>query len=89
LEKVGVELDNRGRIKVDDHFKTTVDNIFAIGDVIQGPMLAHKVCLMTSGTYPDTSIFTHPTYIQGAGCWYRLRRMESPVWRIWPARQAT
>ena len=42
LEGVGVQLDERGRIKVDDHFKTTVPSIYAIGDVIPGPMLAHK-----------------------------------------------
>jgi dihydrolipoamide dehydrogenase len=42
LEKVGVELDERGRVKVDEHFKTSVDGIYAIGDVIPGPMLAHK-----------------------------------------------
>ena len=40
--KVGVELDDRKRIKVDKHFKTNIDNIYAIGDVIAGPMLAHK-----------------------------------------------
>jgi dihydrolipoamide dehydrogenase len=42
LESVGVRLDNRGRIDVDDHYKTSVDGIYAIGDVIRGPMLAHK-----------------------------------------------
>src|SRR5438270_9676816 len=41
-EKVGVELDEKKRIKVDKHFKTKVDGIYAIGDVIAGPMLAHK-----------------------------------------------
>lgn len=48
LEAIGVELDNRGRIKVDDKFKTTASgNVYAIGDVIDGPMLAHKVrCLL-------------------------------------------
>ena len=39
---VGVELDERGRVKTDGHFKTNVDGIYAIGDVIAGPMLAHK-----------------------------------------------
>mmetsp|Transcript_23095 Transcript_23095/g.37997 ORF Transcript_23095/g.37997 Transcript_23095/m.37997 type:complete len:500 (+) Transcript_23095:119-1618(+) len=38
----GVEFDERGRIKVDKHFRTSVPSIFAIGDVIAGPMLAHK-----------------------------------------------
>ena len=42
LEKAGVETDERGRIKTDSHFKTSVDGIYAIGDVIAGPMLAHK-----------------------------------------------
>jgi len=42
LEAVGVPLDERGRIKVDDHFKTAIPSIYAIGDVIPGPMLAHK-----------------------------------------------
>lgn len=42
LQEVGVELDERHRIKTDAHFKTNVDGIYAIGDVIAGPMLAHK-----------------------------------------------
>ncbi len=42
LENVGVELDDRGRIKTDEYFETSVEGIFAIGDVIVGPMLAHK-----------------------------------------------
>src|SRR5437870_3952851 len=41
-EKVGVEFDEKKRIKVDEHFKTNVDGIYAIGDVIAGQMLAHK-----------------------------------------------
>ena len=42
LDKVGVEMDDRGRIEVDETFETSVEGIFAIGDVIAGPMLAHK-----------------------------------------------
>lgn len=42
LEKAGVKLDNRGRIEVNGHFETNVKGIYAIGDVIAGPMLAHK-----------------------------------------------
>ncbi len=42
LENVGIEKDDRGRVKVDGHLQTNVEGIFAIGDVIQGPMLAHK-----------------------------------------------
>jgi len=42
LEKIGIELDDKKRIKTDSSFKTNLDNIYAIGDVITGPMLAHK-----------------------------------------------
>ena len=42
LESVGVKLDEKGRINVDDKFATSAPGIFAIGDVIRGPMLAHK-----------------------------------------------
>ena len=42
LESVGVELDQRKRIKTNENFQTNSDNIYAIGDVIVGPMLAHK-----------------------------------------------
>jgi dihydrolipoamide dehydrogenase len=42
LEEAGVELDERRRVKVDAHWRTNVDGIWAIGDVIAGPMLAHK-----------------------------------------------
>ena len=42
LDTVGVKHDNRGRINVDAHFRTNVAGIYAIGDVIAGPMLAHK-----------------------------------------------
>jgi dihydrolipoamide dehydrogenase len=42
LEAAGVELDDHKRVKVDPHWATNVPNIYAIGDVIAGPMLAHK-----------------------------------------------
>jgi len=42
LEAVGVKKDNRGRVVVDPHYRTSVAGIYAIGDVIAGPMLAHK-----------------------------------------------
>ncbi|MBY0381135.1 MAG: dihydrolipoyl dehydrogenase [Xanthobacteraceae bacterium] len=42
LKEIGVALDQRGRIKTDPHFATNVKGIYAIGDVIAGPMLAHK-----------------------------------------------
>ncbi len=42
LDKAGVDMDERGRVKVNDHLQTNVSNIYAIGDVVQGAMLAHK-----------------------------------------------
>ena len=42
LEALGVKKDNRGRVIVDGHYRTNVDGIYAIGDAIAGPMLAHK-----------------------------------------------
>ncbi len=42
LSKIGVKKDKKGRIEVNDKFETSVKNIYAIGDVIKGPMLAHK-----------------------------------------------
>jgi dihydrolipoamide dehydrogenase len=42
LDAVGITLDDRGRIPVGDHFNTEAAGVFAIGDVIEGPMLAHK-----------------------------------------------
>ncbi|WP_209123693.1 dihydrolipoyl dehydrogenase [Alkalihalobacillus sp. BA299] len=42
LEQIGVDIDERGFIKVDKQCKTSVDGIYAIGDIVAGPMLAHK-----------------------------------------------
>jgi len=42
LEAAGVAIDNKGRVQTDGHWRTNVPGIFAIGDVIAGPMLAHK-----------------------------------------------
>lgn len=42
LENVGIKLDSKGRVPVDERFRTLIPSIFAIGDVIEGPMLAHK-----------------------------------------------
>jgi dihydrolipoamide dehydrogenase len=42
LDRLGVERDERGRVKVDERFRTNIEGVYAIGDVIQGPMLAHK-----------------------------------------------
>ncbi len=42
LAKAGVVMDKRGRVEIDNHFQTSVAGIYAIGDVVRGPMLAHK-----------------------------------------------
>lgn len=70
LEGVGVALDERGRIKVDAHFRTTVPSIYAIGDVIPGPMLAHKAeddgiaCVeMLAGKHGHVNYNTVPSII--------------------------
>lgn len=42
LDKVGVKLDDRGRVETDEHLQTNVPGVYAIGDVIKGAMLAHK-----------------------------------------------
>ncbi len=42
LKEAGVALDNRGRVQIDKHFATSVTGVYAIGDVVAGPMLAHK-----------------------------------------------
>jgi len=42
LKESGIALDNRGRVQIDKHFSTSVKGIYAIGDVVAGPMLAHK-----------------------------------------------
>ncbi|XP_065845387.1 dihydrolipoyl dehydrogenase, mitochondrial-like isoform X2 [Oscarella lobularis] len=74
LENVGIKLDERGRIPVNEKLATKVPNIFAIGDVIHGPMLAHKaedegiICaetIMGGSSHLDYNcvpsvIYTHP-----------------------------
>lgn len=42
LESIALKLDDRGRIPINDHFQTMIPNVYAIGDVVRGPMLAHK-----------------------------------------------
>lgn len=74
LDEAGVETDDRGRVKIDKHFKTNVEGIYAIGDVVVGPMLAHKaeeegiaVAEMISGKFGHVNynvipnvVYTHP-----------------------------
>lgn len=42
LKELGVTMSQRGQVEVNDHFQTNIPSIYAIGDVIRGPMLAHK-----------------------------------------------
>ena len=74
LEDMGIDLDSRGRIATDDRFRTRLDGTYAIGDVIAGPMLAHKamdeghaVADIIAGHAPHLNrdiipsvIYTHP-----------------------------
>ncbi|EGG23953.1 dihydrolipoamide:NAD oxidoreductase [Cavenderia fasciculata] len=74
LEKVGVATDKAGRVEVDENFRSNVQSVFAIGDAIKGPMLAHKAeeegiaCIeylhnggghVNYGAIPSV-IYTHP-----------------------------
>jgi len=71
LENVGVKVDQRGRIETNNRFQTNVPNIYAIGDCIQGPMLAHKaedegiVCVesIANGGIPHIDYNTVPSVI--------------------------
>ncbi len=74
LDTVGITLDNKGRIPVNEHFETTARHVYAIGDCIPGPMLAHKAeedgvaCvegIVTGYSHVDYDlvpavVFTHP-----------------------------
>ncbi len=74
LDNINVGTDDRGRVKVDGHFKSNVNGVYAIGDVIAGPMLAHKaeeegiaVVEMIAGKYGHVNydvipgvVYTHP-----------------------------
>jgi dihydrolipoamide dehydrogenase len=78
LQELGVEQDKRGYVKVDEHFETNVKGVFAIGDVVGGPMLAHKAeeegvaCVETMAggrghvNYPacPSVVYTHPELAQ-------------------------
>jgi len=74
LESANIEKDEKGRVKIDKYFKTNVENVYAIGDVVVGPMLAHKaeeegiaVAEMISGKFGHVNydvipnvVYTHP-----------------------------
>jgi dihydrolipoamide dehydrogenase len=70
LEAAGINKDQKGRISIDKKFKTNVDNVYAIGDVVEGPMLAHKaedegmaVAEFISGKYGHVNHDTIPGVI--------------------------
>lgn len=70
LDKVGLKTDKQGRVSVDKSFKTNIPSIRAIGDVISGPMLAHKaeeeaiaVVSIIKGKMPHLDYFSIPSVI--------------------------
>jgi dihydrolipoamide dehydrogenase len=70
LETLGITLTNKGMIPVDDNFRTAQSHIFAIGDVIEGPMLAHKaeeegiaVAEILAGQQPSLEYMTIPSVV--------------------------
>ncbi len=92
LENIGIEKDEKGRIKVDAHLQTNVAGIYAIGDVIQGAMLAHKaeeegvfVAESIAGQKPHINYLLIPgvvyTWPEAAGVGYteeQLKEMGTP-----------
>lgn len=86
LEGVGVATDGRGCIVVDNHFQSSVPGVYAIGDVIPGPMLAHKVRAgaadirlpLLACALPNTAL---PWGCAGRGRWRGLRGAAGgPQW---------
>ena len=61
LEKAGVKMDDKGRVIVDDYLRTNVPNIYGIGDVVRGAMLAHKA--EEEGIFAAELIAKKPTHI--------------------------
>ena len=69
LDKIGITVDERGRIPVNDHLETTVPGIYAIGDVVRGAMLAHKaeeegvlVAEQIAGQQPTSTTASFPAW---------------------------
>ncbi|WP_078381055.1 dihydrolipoyl dehydrogenase [Sutcliffiella halmapala] len=65
LEQVGVEMSDRGVIKIDKQCRTSVSNIYAIGDIVEGPPLAHKASY--EGKIAAEAIAGHPSEIDYLG----------------------
>lgn len=81
-----MSVDRRGCIVVDPEYQTSVPGIYAIGDVIPGPMLAHKV-LLPDDIARNASCFVDPVSLlsnnQSNNHSFRLKRTAWHVWRIW------
>jgi hypothetical protein len=75
---VGVTLDKGKRIITGENFKTVVPNIFAIGDAISGPMLAHKVHFRPHAR-PQGASFQAPCWGLGSGVWGRPQGPDRPL----------
>ncbi|MBT31847.1 MAG: dihydrolipoyl dehydrogenase [Thalassobius sp.] len=87
LENIGLATDNRGKIEVDEHLKTKIDGVYAIGDVIKGAMLAHKaeeegvyVAEMLAGQKPHINYLLIPgvvyTWPEVAGVGYTEEQLK-------------
>ena len=80
LDNVGVNVDNKGKIVVNERFQSNIPNIYAIGDVIDGPMLAHKaedegiICvegMFSSYIYKEVQAFKDWLLeVRWLDCWY-------------------
>ena len=92
LDEAGVKLDETGRIVVDDNYQTNVPNIFALGDLIHGPMLAHKAMdegvvfvERLAGENPSIDynlipgvVYTHPEAASIGATEEQLKTQETP-----------
>jgi dihydrolipoamide dehydrogenase len=92
LDQVGIQLNESGRIVVDDNYQTNVPNIFALGDLIHGPMLAHKAmdegvvfAERLSGENPVVDynlipgvVYTHPEAASIGATEEQLKERETP-----------
>ena len=92
LDEAGVELNETGRIVVDDNYQTSVPNIFALGDLIHGPMLAHKAmdegvvfAERLAGENPAVNynlipgvVYTHPEAASIGATEEQLKSQETP-----------
>ena len=94
LQELGIDTDARGCILVDDHFQTTCPGIYAIGDVIPGPMLAHKaedegvaLAELLAGQKPHIPstipavVYTHPQ-VASVGCSEETLRAQQVPYRV-------